>query len=319
VIVVLRALGLGDLLTSVPALRALRRRFPQEELVLATPGHLVPLVARIGAVDRVTVVPPAVPEPPRVLPPLDSPPRLAVNLHGRGPQSTGVLCALRPRELWSYEVPGAPAWQERDHEVRRWCRLVESYGCRADPADLCLGGGERDEDQDNGPMDGPVLVHPGAAQVARRWPAERFAIVAGRLAARGRRVLVTAGPGERPLAEKVAGLAGVGSVIHGIDLVGLADLVERSRLVVCGDTGVAHLATAYRTPSVVLFGPQPPARWGPPRGHRHRALWRYEPGDDDAPPGRPHPALCRIRPADVLAAVDELLTVSLASFAEMGF
>ena len=84
----------------------------------------------------------------------------------------------------------------------------------------------------------------------------------------------------------------------------LAALVAGARLVVCGDTGVGHLATAYRTPSVLLFGPTPPARWGPPRGRaEHAVLWRgREPGDplgDATGPGA-----ARAAPADVLAAAD---------------
>ena len=44
--------------------------------------------------------------------------------------------------------------------------------------------------------------------------------------------------------------------------------------VVCGDTRKAHVALALRTPSVVLFGPVPPAEWGPrpDRPARHPLL-----------------------------------------------
>ena len=48
------------------------------------------------------------------------------------------------------------------------------------------------------------------------------------------------------------------------DLLTLAATIAHARLLLCGDTGLAHLATAFGTPSVVLFGPTPPARWGPP-------------------------------------------------------
>ncbi|MFD0888435.1 glycosyltransferase family 9 protein, partial [Streptosporangium algeriense] len=74
---------------------------------------------------------------------------------------------------------------------------------------------------------------------------------------------------------------------------------------VCGDTGVAHLATALSTPSVVLFGPTPPARWGPPPGEsRHVVLWSGRTGDPFAT--RPDPGLLAITPADVLAAITTL-------------
>jgi ADP-heptose:LPS heptosyltransferase len=64
---------------------------------------------------------------------------------------------------------------------------------------------------------------------------------------------------------------------------------------------VAHLASAFGTPSVLLFGPTPPAEWGPPRDPRHRVLWAGRTGDPHG--DRPDPGLLAITPARV---VDEL-------------
>jgi ADP-heptose:LPS heptosyltransferase len=298
VILVLRALGLGDLLTVVPALRGIRRQHDSEEIVLAAPASLAPLVARLDAVDRLLVVPSAVSEPPV---PFRAPaPTIAVNLHGRGPQSTEALRSLGPCRLWAYGEPGAPPWLPDEHEVVRWCRLVSAYGDPADPGDLYLDGDR--------PRNGPAVVHPGAADPARRWPPERFAAVARGLVDRGLRVWVTGGPAERALALDVVVRAGRNHISRApaMDLAALADVVAASPLVVCGDTGVAHLATACRTPSVVLFGPQPPSRWGPPPDPRHRALWAG-PASGDACPAASGDALLRLRPADVLAAADAVL------------
>mgnify|MGYP002621449843 CR=1 FL=1 len=299
VVLALRALGLGDLLTAVPALRALRRGFPDAQLVLAAPAALAPLVARIGAVDRLLPVPSAVQAPPGPLPTATRPPALAVNLHGRGPQSTEALRRLRPARLWSYGTPAGPPWREDEHEVDRWCRLLAWYGCAADRDDLYLDTGAPGAH----PRSGPVLVHPGASTDERRWPADRFAAVARALAERGWPVRVTAGPAERELAARVATAAGLPAtaVATSMSLDALTDLVASSPLVICNDTGVAHLATACRTPSVVIFGPQPPSRWGPPPNGRHRVLWC--PPDARDPDPRPH----RISPAEVLAAAEALL------------
>jgi ADP-heptose:LPS heptosyltransferase len=106
----------------------------------------------------------------------------------------------------------------------------------------------------------------------------------GDLLTDGRQVLVTGSVEERGLARRVAVLAGLGdqAVLAGrTDLAELAATIARAGRVVSGDTGVAHLATATGTPSVLLFGPTSPARWGPPssRRDRHRVLWAGRSGD----------------------------------------
>lgn len=139
---------------------------------------------------------------------------------------------------------------------------------------------------------------------ARRWPAERYAEVAARLAAGGERVVLAGSAAERPLAERVRRLAGLpaSAVLAGrTTLKEQAALIASARLLVCGYTGVADLATGYATPSVVLFGPTPPSQWGPVSGGPHRVLWR---GRDAADPWAEttDPALLAITVDDVLAA-----------------
>ena len=297
-LLVLRALGLGDLLTAVPALRAVRRAHPAARVILAAPAVLRPLALLTGAVDEVVDAAPLAPLPAAV-----HGADLAVNLHGRGPQSVEVLQATRPRALASYGLEGGPVWRADEHEVRRWCRLLAESGMPADPDDLGLA---RPAVPSAAP--GAVLVHPGAAQVSRRWPVERWSAVAAGLRAAGHRVVVTGGPGEARLAAQVAAGAGLpaDAVVAGrTGLLELAALVASARLLVSPDTGVAHLATAYGTASVVLFGPTPPALWGPPPRPQHRVLWAGRTGDNFA--DRPDPGLLEIGVEDVLAAARDAL------------
>lgn len=304
VLLVLRALGLGDLLTAVPALRALRDAHPAHDVVLACPGALRPLALLSGAVDRV------VDTAPLQAPPL-AVPDLAVNLHGRGPQSHRALLHTRPRRLLAFacaEIPesrGMPRWDVEEHEVWRWCRLVaEGLGVAADPSRLDIAAPAAVAPP---AARGATVIHPGAAHAARRWPAERFAAVARAESRGGRRVVVTGGASEVALARRVADMAGLDAehVLAGsTGLAELAAVIAVAGRVVSGDTGVAHLATALRTPSVVIFGPTPPSRWGPPSRPIHRVLWAGRTGD----PGgdAPDPGLLRIGVEDVLAALDAL-------------
>jgi uncharacterized protein YjbJ (UPF0337 family) len=78
---------------------------------------------------------------------------------------------------------------------------------------------------------------------------------------------------------------------------------------------VAHLATAFGTPSVVLFGPTPPHEWGPPPDRpQHRALWAGERGDPHAT--RPDAGLLRIQVDDVIEALMSSSGATRAGYAE---
>jgi ADP-heptose:LPS heptosyltransferase len=146
------------------------------------------------------------------------------------------------------------------------------------------------------PRPGPyVCVHPGASVPDRRWPADRFAVVADALAARGYTVVLTGTAAERELTREVAR-----HMSHPpVDLAGHTDLgataavLRRARLLVCNDTGVSHVAAATRTPSVVISTGDNPARWSPPDRVRHRVLCR--------PDG--------VRTGEVVAAAWELLAL----------
>jgi ADP-heptose:LPS heptosyltransferase len=244
---------------------------------------------------------------------------VAVNLHGSGPASHRALAGLRPGRLVAFDSPEAgvagPPWQhpveEEEHEASRWCRLLrDGVGVPADPADLLL-----DAPEGPPPVEGAVVLHPGAAYPSRRWPLDRWVAVARGVAAEGHRVVVTGGRDERALAEQVrcgAGLPGDAVLAGRTGLTELAGVVASARLVVCGDTGVAHLASAYRTPSVVLFGPTSPARWGPPSTGPHTVLWHGRVDRQGSDPGDPHgrqpdPTLLRVTPEEVVAAVQARL------------
>ncbi len=314
-VLILRALGLGDFLTGVPAYRAIRRAFPGRRIVLAAPAVLADLVPLTGGCHQ--LLPTAELAP---VPWPGPPPDVAIDLHGRGPASHRLLAALRPGRLITFGgqygggYPGPP-WYPGEHEVARWCRLCTESGIPADPADLLLPAGSLPP-VPAGPA--AVIIHPGAAATSRRWPAARFGAAARELARHGQRVLITGSAAERGLARRVAQLGGLPDrwVLAGQTTLGqLAAQTAAARLVLAGDTGLAHLATAFGRPSVTLFGPVPPAEWGPPDHPRHQVLWRPPDGRQEDPRGYrgdPHggridPALAAITVQDVLAAAGRAL------------
>ena len=303
---VLRDLGLGDLLVALPALRLLARALPDHRLVLHGPAW----------VHEVPGFPAGVPDDGTV-------PDVLVNLHGRGPQSHERLDALVPDDApirrighaapSSYPVASlarlwdGPAWTDDPHrpERRRWCDLLAATGL-VDPDTATAAADDLRLPPPPTTDPGVTIVHPGAAFGAKRWPVERFAAVARALADAGHRVVVTGGPDDAPVTAAVpgtdlAGRTGIGE---------LCALVAHARLVVCGDTGISHVATAYGTHSVTLFGPVGPEQWGPPAGGPHvtltdAALRRGDRFADD-----PDPALLAVSVDDVLGKIATLPRVA---------
>lgn len=309
VVLVLRALGLGDALTGVAALRGVRRAWPDHQLVLAGPGSSGAWLRQLGVVDAVL--------PAAGLAPLggDGPGgHVAVNLHGRGPQSHRLLRATRPSRLVGFAAgsihPDGPDWRAEEHEVDRWCRLVSAAGGWCDRQDLRL---HRSVEAPVGRAD--VALHPGAAAASRRWPFQRWTQVASWLSRSGHQVTLTGSAAERPLCEAIvsaavtAGAPPIRTTAGTLDVPSLAAVVAGARLGVSGDTGVAHLATALAAPSVVLFGPPPPRWWGPAIDPElHTVLWHC----DQHPVGDPHgsrldPSLADITAAETIGAIESQL------------
>jgi ADP-heptose:LPS heptosyltransferase len=304
ILIVLRALKLGDLLAVVPALHALRRAFPEHRIRYAAQSWLEPVVALVGGIELLDTHGLDVPIP------LSGPVDIAVNMHGRGPESTRRLDALAPHRRIGHRRldAGGPAWDGPDwveglHERERWTRMLHWHGIEADPMDLYL-----DKPALASPRPGAVVVHPGAGFGSRRWPVARFAEVTRELAQAGHDVVLTGDDAERPRALAVARAAGLedDAVLAGrISLGEMAALVCGAAAVVSADTGAAHLASAYRRPSVVLFGPAPVEVWGPPPGP-HRVLTDAAKRRGDVFAAEPDPALMAVQARDVLDALEEL-------------
>lgn len=161
---------------------------------------------------------------------------------------------------------------------------------------------------------GFAILNPGGGWPQKLWPPEGYGALARALRERGLRALVTWGPGEEALAERVVRASG--GAAERCFPTGLRQLVElsrRARLMVAADTGPLHLACAVGTAVVGIFGPTDPARngpfgvddvvvrrVGPPEG-RHRGRFRVSPEE-----------MAAITPAELLAAVERRLARAVA-------
>ena len=275
-IVVLRGGGLGDLIFAVPAMAALKAAYPASRItLLGTPIHKALLGAVESPVDEVVVLPFAE----GVRPGEEDTGELdrffadmrarhfdgAVQLHGGGRYSNPFLLRLGARHTVGTRTADAASLERTvpylyyQHEPLRALEVagfagafpvdLEARLAPSPPAAPCQAG-SGDGDQ---PL---VVIHPGATDPRRRWPAAKFAELAAACAADGSRVVIIGDSSEQELAAEIASRAAspsVHSAAGELDMAGLVALLAEAGVVVANDSGPRHLAQALGVPTVGIF------------------------------------------------------------------
>ena len=204
------------------------------------------------------------------------------------------------------------------HEAQRQLDLVAEVGAVASetalslevPADARRRALEALHESGHEPGAPWIAVHPGASAPSRRYPwmPEAAALLQRET---GHRLVVTGGPGEAEAAEAVCAATARGeavSLAERLTFAELAALIEAAPLLVCNNSGPAHVAAAVGTPTVVLYAltnPQHTPWQSPARvlSHDVPCRWCYR---SVCPEGH-HDCLRKVEPRDVAAAAIELL------------
>lgn len=300
-IAIVRALpGLGDLLCSVPAFRALRSAFPAAEISLIGLPWAKSFVQRFGNyLDHWLEFPgyPGIPEvafsPERTIAFLQEVQQtsfdLALQMHGNGSimNSFSLLLGAKrtagffPQRQFCPHIDWFLPYPDHLPEVQRHLHLLRFLGIQTQAESIEFPVTAADRDECNAMLQAYelcpksyVCIHPGASTADRRWSYEHFAAVADALAAQDFQIVLTGTAGEKELTQKVAQM-----MRHpAIDLSGqtslgaLALLLQQAGLLICNDTGVSHLGAAVQVKSVVIFSQSEPHRWAPLDRDRHKIV-----------------------------------------------
>jgi heptosyltransferase-2 len=321
---------------AAPALRALRRRFPDAEIQLLGRRFFedlfadsdlhrtfIPLPGGPGRADAEReAIRAAEPEIAVILPhsfrSAVAPWRARVPVrigYAREGRARLLTHALRPHRVGSAIAPVPMHYQ--------YLELVGVLGAEGSPEDGDLGVGEAAvasaaawlAERGIGPGEAPIALNPGASfGPSKVYPPELLASAAVRARSAGLGPLVVlCGPGEESLAREVADRIGppVASAADAPPPLGtLKGILARSRALITTDAGPRHLATALGVPSVVLMGPTDP-RFTAAKLERTAILRR------DVPCGPCHRRVCpldhrclrEISPTEVVEALTDLLAV----------
>lgn len=204
---------------------------------------------------------------------------------------TGVLLrgSGAPTRIGFEGAPGAWAythrvpWDATVHAVRRYLALAGPAGASpdADPRpEMTLLPEARGRAttllRDVGVADDVQIlaVAPGSQWGTKRWNPDGFAAVIRSASAKGLVSVLLGGEAERELCESIAGLSGRQPVVLAgrTSIAELAALLARSRLLLTGDSGPAHVASAVGTPVVAIFGPTVPGMGYTPYGEATRIV-----------------------------------------------
>jgi ADP-heptose:LPS heptosyltransferase len=159
-----------------------------------------------------------------------------------------------PYHLLTDWVPDPEPGSTVRHEVRRQLDLVAAVGGRTDDERLSFRVPSLARERVAAlELPSPlVVVHPGASAASRRYPPESYARALELL---GCEVVFTGDAAERDLVEGVRAIMGVRSrsLAGQLSLAELGALIEAADLVICNNTGPAHIAAAVGTPVVDLY------------------------------------------------------------------
>lgn len=301
-ILIVRVDLIGDVVLSLPAVRALRRAYPDAEIdtltLRSTAGILDGEHEDIARV--LTFDPGAFRRPSGLLRPQTWRDALALLRELRGARYDlavsvsgdigSILTRLSgaPRRVGyadeaygsflTDELPGG-RYQRRQHEVRYVLALAERAGGLVEPEDELLGlrvvpeAAQRvsamlEDARARLKRRGPTIaLHTGARNgQAKRWPPEHFAALAERLVSDlDALVVLVGGPTEQDIAQAIVARMHTQalSLVGKTSLPELAALLDMCDLLITGDSGPMHIACAVRTPVVALHGPTDPGLSGP--------------------------------------------------------
>ena len=275
--------GLGDTLWATPAIRELRKGFPEAKISVLTSQLGKEVLKNNPHIDVFYVVSDSLVSFFRPLLKLRKEQIDTALIFHTSQRFALPLCALcsiphiigtRGLNKGLDSLLTVALEQKREHEIERRLEMVRQVGVTAAFPQLEISWTGADETRlirSDHPL---VGIHPGAKDRFKQYPPEYFARLGDQLKRRfGCQIVVTGGPEERGLVERIStGIEGTIPLAGDLTIAELAAQIKHFALFITNDTGPMHLAFALDTPTVALFCPTDPALCGPYHAKRARVL-----------------------------------------------
>ncbi len=297
---IFRALQLGDLMVTIPAIKALRRFYPKSHISLIGLPWAKDFVKRFGLYFDDFIEFKGYPglvelpfDPTSSLKFISYVQSLNFDLilqfHGDGSIINPLVELLGAKKTAGFFLPGqyCPnkfsflSYPYNLPEVLKYLKLIEFLGIplQGESLEFPITNSDINEfaklkSQFNLISGQYICLHPGARDPKRRWSIKNFAYIADAFARMKLQVVISGSDSELSIAHQVE----VISRYKPLNLAGkttlgsLALLLKNSRLLISNDTGVSHIADALNVPSIIIFLASDPNRWGPKDKKLHRRV-----------------------------------------------
>lgn len=301
---IFRALQLGDLLCSIPAIRAFKQAYPDAEITLIGLPWARKFASRFGHYFSDFISFPGYPGLPEqefnvyafeefAIKIKKNKFDLLLQMQGNGTIVNTMLKTLGSRYNAGYDPCNdyiSPQnkflkYPNKIHEIDRHLALMAFMGIYSQNADLEFPIDEQDrnefEKMDLTVYKGKyVCIHPGSRGTWRQWPPLYFAAIADYCHSLGFEIVLTGTKEELQIVKHVASLMKNPSLIAAgkTTLGSLAVLIRESAAIICNCTGVSHIASALQVPAVVISMDGEPWRWAPKNSELQRCVdWTRNP------------------------------------------
>ena len=306
-IAVFRALQLGDMLCVVPAIRALKNAYPASEITLLGLPWAHSFVQRFNNYfDRFIHFPGC-----EGLPEQSYDEQslydfinqmkkenfdLVLQMQGNGTIVNPLMFLFDAKHVAGFYNNDSYVasnlfleYPDHGHEITRHIALMNFLGIESCGTELEFPLTENDC-KDYAELLTPVkqkqyvVVHPGSRGNWRQWPPENFAALADYCIEQGFAVVITGTTDEKEITGEL-----IKCMQHpAIDLTGktnlgaVAVLIKNASLLIANCTGVSHIASAVKTPGVIISMDGEPERWAPLNKQLHKTIdWTKHPSFDE--------------------------------------
>ena len=285
-VLVVRLRSIGDTVLSTPSLIALRRFLPNAQIDILLEDWVAPVLDGFNVVDNILTVSRS-----------DKKSRVetawqvrrnrydvAINLHG-GTTATFLVRASGAKYrvgfvnyqynfLYTHLAPSPlEFWKtEYAHSAEQQLALIGFVGVPVEdkPKSRLVVSEKNAKEMDlflhvHGVGDEELaLIHPAAAFEEKQWSTEKFTKIIDYLAAHNIFSVAVAASEEKHIIEELS--RKTSTVFHGftnLTLPEITALASRAKIFIGNDSGIAHIAAAVNTPTVVIFGASNVNHWRP--------------------------------------------------------